>query len=360
MLHNIVQLDFMCSVQERPSIFDQEYQKRIPDTHELTSNPSDFALPSFDVNFDPSTLFNEPSLILALAIIIEMIAPLPKSFKLSALESIFTKLSRKVNRAGHSDKQRAFAGVFLPLLIIGLILFLVFTLDAISGFDNLIALVVLIWTLELKFPQDRAIQVEQALHEGFKEKAKSLLSTLVLRETKMLSPMGICKATCEGAILRIFSGWFSVMIWFFIAGIEGAVLMQTLNILSRAFNYKLKGNRSFGEAVFRAHQLMCAVPALVLMIFLFISKHPLRHLAYGKEAFNKFPAPISGMVLGALGGSLNISLGGPRFYQGEVMRLDKIGGEHNPDDQSILYAMRKIRMCGLLLLVVSILIDLNF
>ena len=311
-----------------------------------------------DVNV--GILFNEPSLILALALIIEMIIPLPKGFKISALRPIFVGLSRKVNRPSSSDPQRSFAGFFLSLLILLVILFLVFTLDALSGFDNLVSLIVLIWVLDLKYPQDRAIYVNRALHEGFKEKAKNLLSDLVLRETSMLSPMGIAKAACEGAILRIFSGWFSVIVWYFIAGIEGAVLMQTINLLSQSYNYKLRGNHHFGQFIFRMHQLMIAIPAALLMVFLFVSKNPIRHIAHAKEGFNSFPAPISGLVLGAVGGSLNISLGGPRYYQGTIMRLPKLGGEHNPDDQSILYAMRKIRMCGLLLLVVSVLIDLNF
>lgn len=342
-----------------------------PSTHSVNqaANYNTQANTNSFINFDQNLtvgdvnvgiLFNEPSLILALALIIEMILPLPKSFKISALSSIFVGLSRKVNRPSSSDPQRSFAGFFLSLLILLVILFFVFTLDALSGFDNLVSLIVLIWVLDLKFPQDRALYVNRALQEGFKEKAKNLLSDLVLRETSMLSPMGIAKAACEGAILRIFSGWFSVIVWYFIAGIEGAVLMQTINLLSQSYNYKLRGNRHFGQFIFRMHQLMIAIPAALLMVFLFVSKNPIKHIAHAKEGFNSFPAPISGLVLGAVGGSLNISLGGPRYYQGHIMRLPKLGGEHNPDDQSILYAMRKIRMCGLLLLVVSVLIDLNF
>lgn len=342
-----------------------------PSTHSVNqaANYNTQANTNSFINFDQNLtvgdvnvgiLFNEPSLILALALIIEMILPLPKSFKISALGPIFVGLSRKVNRPSSSDPQRSFAGFFLSLLILLVILFLVFTLDALSGFDNLVSLIVLIWVLDLKFPQDRALYVNRALQEGFKEKAKNLLSDLVLRETSMLSPMGIAKAACEGAILRIFSGWFSVIVWYFIAGIEGAVLMQTINLLSQSYNYKLRGNHHFGQFIFRMHQLMIAIPAALLMVFLFVSKNPIKHIAHAKEGFNSFPAPISGLVLGAVGGSLNISLGGPRYYQGHIMRLPKLGGEHNPDDQSILYAMRKIRMCGLLLLVVSVLIDLNF
>lgn len=311
-------------------------------------------------NVDVGILIQEPTLVLALAIIIEMIVPLPKSFKLEGLSHIFSGLARKVNRSGIKESQRAFAGFFLPTLILSILLFLVLTLDIFSGFDTIVALVVMILVLDLKFPQDRAVLVYRALHEGFKEKAKGLLSTMVLRETDKLSEMGIAKACAESAILRIFSGWFAVMIWFLIAGIEGAVMMQTLNILSRSFNYKLRGNYHFGKFVFIAQQVMLAIPAVVLMFILFCSKNPVAHIVGAKEGMSSYPAAISGMVLGAVGASLNLTLGGPRYYQGTILRLPNIGGSNAPTQQSIIYAMRKIRMCGLLFLVLAIVIDLNF
>lgn len=310
-------------------------------------------------NIDVGILMQEPSLILAIAVILEMFLPLGRRFKLDGLMGVFSALGRKVNRPSISAGQRAFAGFFLPTLIISVLLFLVLTLDLVSGFDSILALVVLVLVLELKFPQDQSILVYRSLHEGFKDKAKEVLRPMVLRETHMLSSMGIAKATSESAILRIFSGWFAVMIWYFMMGIEGAVFMQTVNVLSRAFNYKLKGNYQFGKTIFRVQQIMLFIPALVLMLCLICSKNPWRHFVYAQNGFKTYPAAVSGMVLGAVGGALNITLGGPRYYQGNIMRLPTVGGTQNPDEQSILYAMRKIRMCGIILLVLSIIIDLN-
>ena len=179
---------------------------------------------------DVGLLVSEPSLVLALAVLIEMIIPLPKKLKLSGLSSVFASLARKVNRTGFSNQQRAFAGVMLPTLIVSVLLFLVLTLDLIAGFDLLVALVVLVLVLELRFAQEGSVQVERALREGFKDKAKGLLAPMVLRETSMLSELGIAKACAESAILRIFSGWFAVMVWFLIAGLEGAVVMQTITM----------------------------------------------------------------------------------------------------------------------------------
>lgn len=309
---------------------------------------------------DVGLLTTEPCLVLALAVIIEMLIPLPSKIKFTALSALFIKLGLKVNRPDIKPEQRAFAGVLLPTMIVSVLLFLVLTLDVLVGFNLLVALVVMVLVLDLRFAQERSVQVERALHEGFKEKAKDLLTPMVLRETSMLSEMGLAKACAESAILRIFSGWFAVMVWYFIAGLEGAVVMQAITVLARCYNYKLSSNALFGKYIFRVQQVMLAIPALILAPCLFFSKSPLRALACAKEGFNLYPAAVSGFVLGAVGGALNISLGGPRYYQGNLVRLPKIGGQNNPSRESILFAMRKIRMCGLIMVVLALLIDLSF
>lgn len=310
-------------------------------------------------NFAPGVLINEVGLVIMLAVIIEMFIPISRRFKVEGLSNIFKGLGRKVNRSSDGSTQRALAGILLPSLILTILFVLIFTLDAMSGFDKIVALVVLIFILDLKYPQDQSVLVYRALNEGFKEKAKELLEPMVLRECHMLSSMGIAKACCEATILRIFSGWFSVIVWYFIAGIEGALLMQTIVVLSRTYNYKLRGNYQFGRFIFRLHQIAVFIPACFLMIMLMFSRHPLRHFNAVADGWKNYPAPVSGMALAAVGAALDISLGGPRYYQGNVMRLNKLGGANAPDKDSILKAMRKVRMCGLILLVIAIILGLN-
>ena len=127
------------------------------------TNAQTDAGPGFNLDqVDVGLLVSEPSLVLALAVLIEMLIPLPKKLKLSGLSSVFAGLARKVNRTGFSNQQRAFAGVMLPTLIVSVLLFLVLTLDLIAGFDLLVALVVLVLVLELRFAQEGSVQVERA------------------------------------------------------------------------------------------------------------------------------------------------------------------------------------------------------
>lgn len=311
-------------------------------------------------NMQPGLLLQEPSLILVIAVILEMLLPIPQRFKFSGLQAIFHRLSRKVNLPQVSNSQRSFAGFFLPLILVVCFEAVVVFLDFFTESDSLITLLVMVYLLELRFPQETALQISSDLHAGQKEQAREHLYPYVLREVKKLSNVGIAKAACESTILRSVHGWFAVMIWYFIGGIEGAVIMQCFVVMSRAFNYKLPDNYMFGRCVFMMIELMLAIPALALGFMLMFYKNPLKPWATGMQGMQDYPAPITGFILGAVGGALDISLGGPRYYFGRLIRLPRIGGTQEPDAETVVKSMRKIRLSGIILLFFAILIDLNF
>lgn len=329
-------------------------------TGSIFDSVSSYDLQSFSFpEIRPEILLEESALILLTALIAEMFLPLPSRFKLSGLEDIFRRLSYKVNRNGIDPTQRSFAGFFLPVLILITLLIPLLTAEAITGFDGFISLIVMILVLEMHFPQKKAEEIYSLLKRDSKDQAKKALSYTVLRDTGRLSAMGIAKAACESIILRSFQGWFAVMIWYFIAGTEGALIMQCITVMNRAFNAKLKENSLFGLTVFRIHQLMLIIPAAALCLFMMISTKPFKHFAGGFAAVQIYQAPVSGFVLGCVGSALDIKLGGPRFYQGELVRYPDLGGSKDPYAQSVLDAMRKIRFCGICLCVAAVLTELN-
>ena len=67
-----------------------------------------------------STFFNlleYPSVVLLLAVLLEIVLPLGSSWRLSALKPLFAMMARKVNRDGNSLGQKVFSSVFLPHFI---------------------------------------------------------------------------------------------------------------------------------------------------------------------------------------------------------------------------------------------------
>lgn len=309
-------------------------------------------------NMHPELLLQEPVLILILAVIFEMLLPIPLRFKFSGLQPIFHRLGHKVNLPHSSNSQRAFAGFFLPLLLLvfceGIVLFL----DIFTVSDSIITLMVMLYLLELRYPQETAVKISRTLSAN-KERARDLLYPYVLRDVSKLSSMGIAKAACESTILRIVHGWFAVMVWYFIGGIEGAVLMQCCVVMSRAFNYKLPENYLFGRIIFMLLELMLLIPALALGLMLMFSKNPLSPWIKGMQGMQVYPAPITGFILGAVGGALNLSLSGPRYYFGRLIRLPRVGGSQEPDSEAILRVMRKIRLSGILMLLIALVITIN-
>lgn len=310
-------------------------------------------------NMHPELLLLEPSLILLLAMICEMLLPLPQKFKFSGVQSIFHRLASKVNLPESSSSQRSFAGIFLPILIVICCVGLVFFVDAFTLRDSIITLLVMVFILELRAPQEFALNISQFLQSGQKERAREYLYPYVLREVKKLSTMGIAKAACESTILRISHGWFAVMVWYFIGGIEWAMLMQCVVVMSRAFNYKLPSNYVFGRPVFMMLELMLFIPALALACMLMFSKKPMQPWICGMQGMQNYPAPVTGFILGAVGGAVDLSLGGPRFYFGRLIRLPKVGGNQDPDETSVLTVMRKMRFSGIIMLLIAVVIDLN-
>lgn len=306
----------------------------------------------------PEAILSEPCVILLFAVLCEMLLPIPNRFKFSGLQTIFNRLAHRVNLPDSSRSQKVFAGFFLPLILLLFCLLIVLFLDLFTHGDAIIFFVIMLYLLELHLPQATAKKISEFLQYNQKEKARAELDSFVLREVNKLSSMGIAKAACEGTILRISHGWFAVMVWYFIGGVEGAVIMQSIVVMSRAFNYKLPNNYMFGQLVFIILEMMLFIPALALGFMLMFSKNPLKPWICGFEGISKYPSPVTGFILGAVGGALNISLGGPRYYFGRLYRLQKLGGTNEPDAMSVLHAMRKMRMSGWIMLIIAVLISL--
>ena len=72
----------------------------------------------------------------------------------------------------------------------------------------------------------------------------------------------------------------------------------------------------------------------------------IRILKHLKQHITEYTSFISSPVLDLLGSYANISLGGPRLYNGSKIRLTRIGGANDPDSRSALRLYNKIRFVG--------------
>lgn len=295
-------------------------------------------------------LLSLPATLLTLAVIAEMLLPISSIWNLSRLKNTFEELSKKVNLPNRKLTHRYFAGFMLILLISLIFIFLVSVSKVISGSDSIISFIILIFLLRQNPTQVLIGRLKNALDNNELKEAKIILAPQVLRETKKLSYMGLCKAGCESAILRLFSSWFAIMVWFFILGDIGALIMALSSVFCEAFNMKLEKYSSFGLFASRLEQTLLIPPAFIFALLNFLTPHPVVALKEGLRAAKEYPAPISGFILGLIGSSLKISLGGPRYYEGNLIRFPKVGDKTNPNSASLIKVLRRMRYFGVLLL----------
>lgn len=300
-------------------------------------------------------LLELPGVILLFAMLLEFLLPIPDSAKLSRLSPLFKLMAAKVNRPDNTAAHSYLAGFLLPFLIIFLALFLMLVFGSLAGFDAWLGLVVLPLILESRLSMHLSEEVGTLLQNDRHDEAKLLLKPFTIRQVDKLSRMGVAKTCTELVIQRMFATWFAVLVWYMIAGLPGALVMQLSSILSRSFSTKYPQNRHFGICITRIEHGMLLFPAAVLCLCSLFSFFPFRAIKVAMGAASEYPSPVSGFVLGLMGYKLNISLGGPRYYQGEIFRFPRIGGLADPNVDSAQRAFNRLRWYGIIFVCLCIL-----
>ncbi|MCR5084097.1 MAG: cobalamin biosynthesis protein [Succinivibrionaceae bacterium] len=303
------------------------------------------------------SILDLPPVILLIAVIIELLLPKGSVFRLSMLIPLFRHLSIKVNKSRDKEAHRLFAGVLLSLLIYAFALSMLVIFRYVASFDSLVSLLLLLFLLELRSTAAQGRAVANCLASGDLMAAREALAPLVLRSVNELSAIGVAKAACESMCLRLFTSWFAIMAWFLVAGIEGSFFMALTCALAQSFNAKLPSYQAFGSLARRAEEALLMLPALILMICLMLSLAPLRTAQAALWGWERYAAPVSGMVLGAVGYRLGIALGGPRIYAGEKIRYHRLGGRRQPTAEDIGRTIVLLRRCGLGLLCAAIILE---
>ncbi len=298
-----------------------------------------------------------PAVTLLTAVLIEILLPISSSWKLTGLVFYFEKISRKVNKKENSTGQIIFSSIVLPFFILVVALLIAFFLRFVINYDAIVALLVLPFVMDSKYCFPTALKVKHALLDGKKDKARQQLQTIMHRDCSKLSEMGINKALSEAIGMSVFANWFSVLVWYMLLGIEGAVMMQLVAVMARAFSIKKERYVVFGAFSYKVEQIMLLPAAVCLFVMMLFSISCFRVLRNFISHITMFSSSTSGLILDWLGSYANVSLGGPRYYGTSLIRLPRFGGVNNPDIKTPLKIYNKMRFCGILFVCVCVLVS---
>ena len=269
-----------------------------------------------------------PAVTLLTAVLIEILLPISSSWKLTGLVFYFEKISRKVNKKENSTGQIIFSSIVLPFFILVVALLIAFFLRFVINYDAIVALLVLPFVMDSKYCFPTALKVKHALLDGKKDKARQQLQTIMHRDCSKLS-----------------------------LGIEGAVMMQLVAVMARAFSIKKERYVVFGAFSYKVEQIMLLPAAVCLFVMMLFSISCFRVLRNFISHITMFSSSTSGLILDWLGSYANVSLGGPRYYGTSLIRLPRFGGVNNPDIKTPLKIYNKMRFCGILFVCVCVLVS---
>jgi adenosylcobinamide-phosphate synthase len=287
-----------------------------------------------------------PPLLLLVALLLEAWLPLPQRWKPSALQPIIQKLHQRVFQHNQSLGQQRLTGFLFPWIIVLPLTATVWAVRTLAPWPYWFDLIVLIWCLESQ-PIKQNLQIIQRLLQAQKRSmARLQLAQMVLRSTGNLSELGICKAAVEMSILRWLSQWWTPAFAFILFGIHGAIWVRMLQIVAQSSNLKLSQYRFCGELAARLLQTFLFIPALVAITLLMIHPRGMRNIMRVFQHIKYWPAIGSGLLLNMVGSCLNLSLGGPRYYQNVKYRYPRLGGAAEPGLMQLMSAYRLLMTIG--------------
>lgn len=218
--------------------------------------------------------------------------------------------------------------------------------------------------LAQKSLHDAVAAVASALRCSLPE-ARTAVSHIVGRDPQALDTAGVARAAIESLAESTCDGVIAPLFWLLLGGLPGIALYKAVNTADSMIGHKTERHLAFGWASARCDDLLNLVPARLsaLLIagaaFFVEGAHPEVAWATARRDARKHESPNAGWPEAATAGALGFALGGPRFYQGELVDLPSFGAGRSdlgPDD--IARALVLYRMTLNLTLAVTVLVAL--
>ncbi len=298
--------------------------------------------PAWDAQL--TALASTTAAIMVGAALLEAVLPWPARFRPGATMPLLARLGQKVYRPDGTPRQQVQAGL-LALLVVwipcaaGL-----WAVRNLSLSEPLFDLLFLLLMLESR-PLRELAQANQSLATQESLVVARLQATPWLqRETGKLSVMGVNKAIGETCVLRLVGQWAGPLLGFALAGVQGALLWRLAQLMNQAWNPKQAAFAHFGRAAAALYQGLCAPVTLLLALPLCLPR--LRQLGSSLRPAMQWPYPAVGCLLSLLAQATCSRLGGPRYYQGKLVRLPVLGEGREPDASLPRRLLRCLLLAG--------------
>ena len=263
------------------------------------------------------------------ATLLEALLPWPARFRPGATVPLLTRLGHKVYRPDGSPSQQRQAGLLALLVVWVPCAAGLWAVRNLSLSEPLFDLLFLLLMLESRPLRELALASRALATQETLVVARLQAASWLRRETGALSVMGLNKAVSETCVLRLVGQWAGPLLGFALAGVQGALLWRLAQLMNQAWSPKQAEFVHFGRAASALYQGLCAPAILLLALPLALTR--LRQLGSKLRLALRWPYPAMGGLLSLLAQSTGCRLGGPRYYQGQLVRLPVFDEGAEPD-----------------------------
>lgn len=228
----------------------------------------------------------------------------------------------------------------------------------------MLAGILIYFTIALKSLTDHAERIREALERGDLPEARRALSMIVSRDTEKLSASDVARGAIESLGENLTDAVTSAFFWAFLGYLAGglpgaaagAVFLRAVNTLDACWGYRNERYLLFGRMAARADDVVHSIPARLTLPVIaaaapWVGGSPRRTLRTGLRDGSSHPSPNSGYGMAAFAGALDLRLGGPTVYPGEVENYPYWGtGRASLTPEDIRRAEHLTRISGFLFL----------
>lgn len=202
----------------------------------------------------------------------------------------------------------------------------------------------------LRSLRDHTLPIHAALADGDLERARTLTSRIVSRDTAQADESDLAKAGAESLLENGNDAVFGTLFWFLVGAGPGVVLFRLANTLDAMWGYRNARFDLFGKVAARIDDVLNYVPARLtaLSYVLLAERGRLRTWRCWRAQAPAWSSPNAGPVMASGAGALGVQLGGAAVYDGVTEQRPALGAGPHACADDIVRAWRLVLRTALL------------
>lgn len=275
---------------------------------------------------------NEPLasiLAVLVALLLERFIPISSGVNpLSMYRFICQRMANKVLKTNYSKQQALISGSLGLIVLVTPTVLISFLIYEFASYQWLLDVFVL-WIL-LQFTTQTKIfsATIKAAASNKTLLAKSLLQSVMLRDTQLLSEIGIFKACIEGLFLRYAYQYVTVIFCYFLGGPILALSYRLCYEANHAWSPKLKGFSNFGKLASYVCSLFQFIPSALLSISFMLTTSPFLALKalVSAQYWILYLRSVQLLLLFSVAQVMQVKTAGPVMYSQQKVRRQRLEG----------------------------------